>query len=112
MKNTKDIYLRCDCHAETVVFSKFEWQPGDIDYEISIEDAYCGGDYMGINGRLKRAWKAFWAKPVYYNSVYCEDPERMRKFLQECLDSMGDEGKPTKRNFVRVGEDTADEWCE
>lgn len=88
MKNTKDIYLRCDCHAETAVFSKFEWQPGDIDYEISIEDAYCSGDYMGIKGRFKRAWKAFWAKPIYYNSVYCEDPERMRKFLQECLKSM------------------------
>lgn len=91
MENVKDIYLRCDCHAETVVFSKFEWQHGDVDYDISIEDAYCCGDYMGIKGRFKRAWKAFWAKPIYYNSVYCQDPERMRKFLEDCLKSMDEE---------------------
>jgi hypothetical protein len=91
MKNEKYIYLRCDCHAETAVFRKCDWLDGDVDYEISIEDGYCGGDYMGIKGRFKRAWKAFWAKPVYYNSVYCEDPERMRKFLEDCLKSMDEE---------------------
>lgn len=93
MKNTKDIYLRCDCHAETVVFSKFEWNDGDVDYELSIEDAYCCGDYMGIKGRFKRAWKAFWAKPLCYNSVYCQDPDRMRKFLEDCLKSMEEESE-------------------
>lgn len=93
MKNEKDIYLRCDCHAETVVFSKYDWQDGDVDYEISIEDAYCCGDYMGIKGRFKRAWKAFLAKPLCYNSVYCEDPERMRKFLEDCLKSMDNESE-------------------
>ena len=93
MNKEKDIYLRCDCHAEAAVFSKFEWNEGDVDYELSIEDAYCCGDYMGIKGRFKRAWKAFWAKPLCYNSVYCQDPERMKKFLEDCLKSMDEESE-------------------
>jgi hypothetical protein len=88
---SKDIYLRCDDHAETVVFSRFNFEDDDIDYEISIEDSYCGGDFMGIKGRFKRAWHAFWAKPIYYNSVYCEDGQRMRKFLEDCLSLIDEE---------------------
>jgi hypothetical protein len=86
--NTKNIYLRCEDNAETVVFSRYNWTDGDTDYEINVEDSYCGGDYMGIKGRFKRAWKAFWAKPVYYTGVFCSDKERMKKFLRDCLDLM------------------------
>jgi hypothetical protein len=87
---SKDIYLRCDDHAEMVVFSRHDWRDGDLDYELTIEDAYCGGDYMGIKGRFKRAWRAFWAKPIYYSGVYCQDGQRMRKFLEDCLSLMDD----------------------
>lgn len=88
MTNCKSIYFRCDDNAETVVFSRYDWKfknGNEIDYDFSIEDSYCCGDYMGIKGRFKRAWHAFWAKPIYHNSVYCEDPNRMRKFLEDCL---------------------------
>lgn len=89
MENAKSIFLKCDCHAETVVFTRFKWDhDNSTDYDISIEDSYCGGNYMGINGRFKRAWKAFWAKPICHAGVYIEDPERMKKFLQECLELM------------------------
>ena len=91
MENAKSIFLKCDCHAETAVFTRFNWgikeRPED-DYELSIEDSYCGGDYMGIKGRFKRAWKAFWAKPICHTGIYIEDPERMKKFLQDCLELM------------------------
>lgn len=82
----KDVYLRCDDYAETAVFSKYisEYN-GGIDYEFTIEDSYCGYDLMGIKNRFKRAWKAFWAKPVHYTGVYCEDANRMKKFLKDCL---------------------------
>ena len=89
----KSVYLRCDDHAETVVFSRYSYNDGDIDYELNIEDAYCGGDYMGIKGRFKRAWNAFWAKPVYYSGVYCEDENRMKKFLEDCLSLMDRDGE-------------------
>lgn len=88
MKNHKNIYLRCDDNAETVVFTKYNWNDNEIHYEFAIEDSYCGGDYMGIKGRFKRAWKAFWGKPISYTGVYCQSGERMRDFLQNCLDLM------------------------
>lgn len=88
--NSKDVYLRCVDHCEMAVFSRIDWRDGDIDYELTIEDVYCGGDYMGIKGRFKRAWKAFWTKPVYYSGVYCEDEGRMRKFLEDCLSLMNE----------------------
>lgn len=90
---SKDVYLRCDDHAECVVFSRHDWEYNDISYEFNIEDSYCGGDYMGIKGRFKRAWHAFWAKPVYYSGVYCQDGKRMRKFLEDCLNIMNEDGE-------------------
>ena len=92
---SKDVYLRCDDHSECVVFSRHDWEYNDVGYELNIEDAYCGGDFMGIKGRFKRAWKAFWAKPIYYSGIYCQDDKRMRKFLEDCI-SLMDETNKTK----------------
>ena len=106
INNNKNIYLRCDDNAETAVFSRYDWKyknKGETDYELTIEDAYCGGDYMGIKGRFKRAWKAFWAKPIYYSGVYCQDGQRMRKFLEDCLDLMN-EYIPNPENKVDLEE--------
>lgn len=84
-KNRRNVMLRCDCGAETVVFSKYIFRR-EVDYEISIEDSYLGKrDYRGFFGRLKRAWHAFIDKPICFSSVYCENEEDMRKFLTECL---------------------------
>lgn len=84
--NRKEVSLRCQDYAETVVFSKYNHKDNSDDYEITIEDSYCGGDYMGITGRFKRAWRAFFAKPIYYTGIYCTDKERMKKFLKDCLE--------------------------
>ena len=93
INNSKEVNMRCDCCAEMVSFIRHDWEYQDIDYELTIEDAYCGGDYMGIKGRFKRAWKAFWAKPVYYSCVYCQDVPRMRKFLEDSLNLMNEVGE-------------------
>ena len=86
MANYKNIYLRCNDNAEMVVFTRCDYKnSNETDYEFTIEDSYCGGDYMGIKGRFKRAWKAFWAKPIYYTGVYCEDGDHMKRFLRDCL---------------------------
>ena len=98
MSISKEINMRCDCCAEMVSFIRHEWEHKDISYELNIEDAYCGGDYMGIKGRFKRAWKAFLAKPIYYSGVYCEDGKRMRKFLEDCLSLMDDTGDTNEPN--------------
>lgn len=91
MDNCKNIYFRCDDNAEMLVFNKYNWNDDTIDYEFNIEDSYCGGDYMGIKGRFKRAWSAFWGKPICYTGVYCQDGERLKKFLKDCLDLMGEQ---------------------
>lgn len=93
MVNSKEVNMRCDCCAEMATFLRHDWEYRDVSYELTIEDAYCGGDYMGIKGRFKRAWRAFWAKPVYYSSVYCEDGNRMKKFLEDCLNLMNEVGE-------------------
>ena len=82
---TKSIQLRCDDDAETVVFRKYNKD----EYEITLEDSYCGGDYMGIKGRFKRAWAAFKAKPIRYTGL-CTDTKRMENFLKDCLDMLED----------------------
>lgn len=89
---SKEVNMRCDCCAEMASFIRHDWEYQDVDYELTIEDSYCGGDYMGIKGRFKRAWRAFWAKPIYYLGVYCEDGKRMRKFLEDCLHIMEEVG--------------------
>lgn len=90
------VTLRCDDGAEAVVFTKYTYNtvcsmaaildPDSISYEICIEDDYTGGDYKGFFGRIKRAWRAFWDKPVVYTGIYTEDKNKMRKFLCDCLD--------------------------
>lgn len=93
IENSKEVNMRCDCCAEMAAFIRHDWIHNDVSYELTIEDAYCGGDYMGIMGRFKRAWKAFWAKPIYYSGVYCDDAKRMRKFLEDCLSLMDEVGE-------------------
>lgn len=90
------VTLRCDDGAEAVVFTKYTHSTvyiredivdsDSISYEISVEDDYIGGDYKGFFGRIKRAWRAFTDKPVVYTGIYCEDKDKMRKFLCNCLD--------------------------
>lgn len=98
----EQITLRCKDGQEAVVFTKYtfktlvtnhsgkEFINEDINYEISIEDSYIGGNYKGFFGRIKRAWKAFWDKPVVYTGIYCEYKSKMRKFLIDCLDLMNE----------------------
>ena len=96
----EQITLRCEDGAEAVVFTKYTFKTlihrtehtdsikEDIHYEICVEDDYTGGDYKGFFGRLRRALRAFWDKPVVYTGIYCEDKNKMRKFLSDCLNLM------------------------
>ena len=96
----KKVSLRCEDGAEAVVFTKYFHNPilpngvkfgNEVDFGICIEDDYIGGDYKGFFGRIKRAWRAFWDKPVVYTSVYCEDKSKIRKFLTDCVEVIDEE---------------------
>lgn len=93
------VTLRCDDGAEVAVFTKYTHNKDkvimklpdsvidfDDGYEFCIEDSYIGGDYRGFFGRIKRAWRAFWDKPVIYTGIYTEDKDKMIKFLRQSLD--------------------------
>lgn len=89
MREAKSVEMRCDDRAENLVFTKYEYEPyqtidsvvHDVDYEITLEDSYCGPRY----NRFVRAWKAFWGKPIYYSGVYTNDKEKVKKWLRDCL---------------------------
>ena len=83
--SSKSVCLRCDDNAEAVVFIKYKGKDNGTSYEIMVEDSYCGGDFMGIKGRFKRAWRAFFAKPICFTGIYCDDKDRVQNFLEECL---------------------------
>ena len=95
------VILRCEDRQEAAVFTKYTYKTImkitdgqvklDDGYEIQIEDSYIGGDYRGFFGRVKRAWKAFRARPVVYTGIYCDDKIRMKKFLENCLAIVDDE---------------------
>ena len=98
----KSVTLRCEDGAEAVVFSKYTYKHDNtISYDISVEDSYIGGDYKGFFGRIKRAWRAFCDKPVVYTGIYCEDKDKMRKFLTDCLALIDNPDKTDDDRFLQ-----------
>ena len=87
----KNLMLKCDCNEETLVFSKWEFNHPDAietNYEISIEDSYCGNNKTN---RFKRAWYAFWGKPIVYTSIYKsteQGKKELKQWLKDCLYEM------------------------
>ena len=84
------VTLRCEDGMEAVVFHKFVFDDGEDNYEINVEDNYCGHKTKGFLARLDRAWHAFKADPIIWTGIYVEDKERMKKFLNDCLSLLED----------------------
>ena len=51
MEKVKSVEMRCDDHAENLVFTRY-----DDGFDITLEDSYC----RTRCNRFVRAWKAFW----------------------------------------------------
>lgn len=85
INNCKQVILKCDDCIEALVFTKYLDEGFGPNYEFSIKDCYLEYNYKGFIGRLKRAWHAFKAQPLVYNTVYIENPERVESFLESCL---------------------------
>lgn len=99
MIKTKTVTVNSDHVAETLVFIRRDYVYTNDqhratirpDFEVCIEDAYCRGNHTGIKARFKRAWNAFFAKPVTYAGVYTEDKDKMIKWLEDSLAVMKEE---------------------
>ena len=81
--NPKDttIFLKCDCGCCMFVVEKSEWDDGEVNYNISIQDSRYDHNYNTLWGRIKRAFMILFGKPIYYNDVYINDPEKYREFV-------------------------------
>ena len=78
--------IRCDDYAEMLVFDRCIWKDSDEFIQFSIADSFISGnEYRGLFGRLRRAWRAFWSKPIYYADIIVHDKNRAKVFLNECL---------------------------
>lgn len=68
------------------VIEKTQWEDGDINYNITVQDSRYDHSFNTLWGRLKRAASVLFGKPIYYNDVHLEDAERFEQFVQEMQD--------------------------
>ena len=94
-KKETTVFLKCDCGCSMLVAERTEWEDGDIDYDISIQDSRYDHNYTTIWGRIKSAMTILFGKLVYYSDVCIGDPKKFREFVEKlnglCLDE--DESK-------------------
>ena len=82
------ITLPCDCKCCMLVIEKTAWENGDINY-ISIQDSRYDHNYNTLWGRVKRAAKILFGKPIYYNDVHLEGEETFKKLVKDMDDLAG-----------------------
>lgn len=80
-EKTKIITLPCDCKCCMFVVEKSMWEDGDVNYNITIQDSRYDHNYNTIWGRIKRATKILFGKPIYYSDVYLESEESFKKLI-------------------------------
>ena len=86
----KIITRPCSCRCCMLVIEKTMWEDGDVDYDISLQDSHFDHNYHTLWGRLKRAAKALFGKPVLYSDVYLWKESEFRQLVDE-MDSMAQE---------------------
>ena len=82
-EKSKMITLPCDCKCCMFVVEKTVWEDGDINYNITIQDARYDHNYNTLWGRIKRATKILFGKPIYYNDVYLDGDEKFQKLVKD-----------------------------
>jgi len=87
-KKDKRLTLPCDCKCCMFVVEKTKWEDGEINYNISIQDSRYYHNYNTVFGRLKRAAKVLFGKPVYFNDVYLEGETRYKQLVSDMTELM------------------------
>lgn len=77
------IFLPCECKCCMLVIEKDFDSDGDADYLISVQDSRYDHNYNTLWGRLKRAVKVLFGKPVYYNELCLSGEESFRKLVDD-----------------------------
>jgi len=71
------------------VIDKTIWNDGDISYNITVQDSRYDHNWNTICGRIKRASKVLFGKPIYYNDVHMEGEERYTKLVSDMTELIG-----------------------
>ena len=82
-KKSKMITLPCDCMCCMFVVEKTKWEDGDVSYNITVQDSRYDRNYNTLWGRLKRACKALFGKPVYFSDVHMESEDTFKKLIKD-----------------------------
>ena len=82
-KKSQLIVLPCACKCCMFVIEKTAWEDGSIDYDISIQDARYDHNYNTLWGRVKRALKILFGRPIYYNDVYLNGEEAFDQLIED-----------------------------
>jgi len=70
-------------YTSTAFIDKTIWEDGDISYNITVQDSRYDHKHNTVYGRLKRASKVLFGKPIYYNDVHMEGEERYNKLVSD-----------------------------
>ena len=85
------VTLKCDCGCSMFVVEKSEWEDGEVNFNITVQDSRYDHNYTTLWGRIKSAMKILFGKPVYYSDVYINEPEKFKEFVGQlnklCMDS-------------------------
>ena len=79
----KMITLPCDCKCCMLVVEKTVWEDGDTNYNITIQDSRYDHNYNTLWGRIKRAAKILFGKPIYYSDVYLDNEDVFKKLVKD-----------------------------
>lgn len=90
-KESKMITRPCDCKCCMFVVEKTRWEDGDINYSITIQDSRYDHNFNTLWGRIKRASRILFGKPIYYNDVHMENEEAFRSLVNDMQNLLTEE---------------------
>ena len=79
----KTVILRCDCNCSMLVVEKCFYHDGDTDYNISIQSSRYDRRLNTLWGRIKRAFKTLFGRPIYYNDIQIMKEQNFKDFVDE-----------------------------
>jgi len=82
-EKSKMITLPCDCKCCMFVVEKTMWEDGEINYNITIQDSRYDHNYNTLWGRIKRAVRILFGKPIYYSDVYLDGEETFKQLIKD-----------------------------
>ena len=95
-EKSKILVLPCDCKCCMFVVEKTMGEDGDVNYNITIQDSRYDHNYNTLWGRIKRAAKILFGKPIYYSDVHLNDEAAFLKLVNDmdelAQSNLGEEG--------------------